>query len=586
MDRQDLSHEDAIYPVELWFYNNPELKQVGLPPFFYLLFFKRQGSGELELYRPGTDGPRALMTGMQSISSDFRRDIEETYNKLWEISPELAHASISFRTDEGDVVQFQAPSFGTLALMDQIAESPFRGVDTSYAERFYAEKGTVEADFLFNFVPSYGVTHVLPGPGNAHYLHWSIELDPQNIALVKDEDQGVYGTLFIITTELVSRDDPDKILLNLRRESFMRLSESEAQTGARRPFSYSGMLPVVPGNYKVNVILRNTACESRDDSSCRKAYTVLDSTIEVPQWDETKADLPPLVLAHGTEHPDEKTAYRPYRFGPLQVLPNPRNVYSIGETLAVMAEPRNAPSGSTLNFKIVNRETPDQTTSEESASLDGFRLEPHVQELSLLGFAGGRYRLVVDLLDETGRVVDTETTDFDVTPRTAVSRPFLRGSWPLIAPEVPGLIEMALGEQYLNLGDKARAKELFETSVEKSPRFGPAREALSSLLLEEGSPGRVIELLEPVLESSSDRFELLALLGEAHFKQKDYTKAAELLEKAMTLRQPEPRLINFLAISQYQMGDPDRALELLERSLALQPDQPEVKELREKIKVG
>ena len=45
-----------------------------------------------------------------------------------------------------------------------------------------------------------------------------------------------------------------------------------------------------------------------------------------------------------------------------------------------------------------------------------------------------------------GRVVDTETADFDVTPRTAVARPFLRGSWPLIAPEIPGLIEMALGD--------------------------------------------------------------------------------------------------------------------------------------------
>jgi hypothetical protein len=470
--------------------------------------------------------------------------------------------------------------------MDQIAASPFRGVDTSYAERFYTEKGTVEADFLFNFVPSWGATHVLPGPGNTHYLHWSIELDPQNIALVKDEDQGIYGSLFIVTTELVSRDDPDKVLLNLRRESFMRLSEGDAQTGSRRPFSYSGMLPVVPGNYKVNVILRNNACASRDASDCRKAYTVLDSSIEVPQWDGTRADLPPLVLAHGTEHPDQKAVYRPYRFGTLQVLPNPRNVYSIGETLAVMTEPQNAPSGSTLSFKIINRETVGQTVLEESASLEGFRLEPYVQELSLMGFEGGRYRLEVDLLDETGRVLDTETADFDVTPRTAVARPFLRGSWPLIAPEIPGLIEMALGEQYQNLGDKAQAKALFEASVEKNPRFGPAREALSSLLLEEGSSDRVIELLEPVLESSSDRFELLALLGEAHFKQEDYTKAAEHLEKAMLLRQPEPRLINFLAISKYHLGDPDRALELLERSLALQPNQPEVEELKEKLKTG
>ncbi|MFQ5790004.1 MAG: GWxTD domain-containing protein, partial [Acidobacteriota bacterium] len=62
-ERQYLEAQDAIYPAELWFYNDPKLKRYGLPPFFYLLFFRRHGSGELELYSPLTDGPRALLTG-------------------------------------------------------------------------------------------------------------------------------------------------------------------------------------------------------------------------------------------------------------------------------------------------------------------------------------------------------------------------------------------------------------------------------------------------------------------------------------------------------------------------------------------
>lgn len=583
-DRQDFLQEDSVYPTELWFYNKPELKQYGLPPFFYLLFFSRHGAGELELYSPSQDGPRALMTGYHTVSQDFRQDIEETYNELWEISPELAQASISFRTDEGDIVQFQTPSFGTLSLMEQIRSVPLRGVDTSYAERFYAEKGTVESDYLFSYAPSWGESYVLPGPGDTHYVHWVIEVDPQSIALVKDPEKGLYGTMFIVSLELVSRDNPNKILGAYRRESFMRITEGQAQIGVQRPFSYSGMMPAVPGSYDLHVILRNRACSGREESTCRKSYTVLDSAIEVPGRDPaSRPHLTPLILAHGTEHPGGQPVYRAFRLDNLQILPNPRRAFAIGDEMVAVIDTRNAGEGHSVRFRILNRESQEIVSLDKTVSLDGFRLIQLVQEFSLEAFTGGRYRLQVDLLDADGTRLDTKTSDFDVTPRTAVARPFLRGSWPLVSPEIPGVVEMCLGEQYLNLGDKAEARGLFENSIEANPRFGPAREALSHLLLEEGSSDRVIELLAPIFESDPSRFEVTVLLGEAYFQKKDYTRTVELLEKAITLRQPDARTLNVLASSHYQLGERPRARELLERSLSLQPDQPEIRELLEKI---
>jgi GWxTD domain-containing protein len=71
--RRPLEATDAIYPSELWFFNDPELKYVGLPPFFHLLFFRRQGSGELKLYSPLTDGPQALLTGFHAPARLPRR---------------------------------------------------------------------------------------------------------------------------------------------------------------------------------------------------------------------------------------------------------------------------------------------------------------------------------------------------------------------------------------------------------------------------------------------------------------------------------------------------------------------------------
>ena len=99
---------DEIYPAELWFYNNSELKRFGVPPFFYLLFWRRHGIGELQLYDPISDGPPALLTGYQPERRDFRDEVERAYEILYEFDPEIANAAMSFRTDEQDITRFQA----------------------------------------------------------------------------------------------------------------------------------------------------------------------------------------------------------------------------------------------------------------------------------------------------------------------------------------------------------------------------------------------------------------------------------------------------------------------------------------------
>ncbi|MGH9336271.1 MAG: GWxTD domain-containing protein, partial [Vicinamibacteria bacterium] len=309
---------DELYPAELWFYNDPELKRLGLPPYFYLLFFRRQGAGELELYSPAIDGPSALLTGYQVPSNDFRAGVERAYRELYRVSPELAHASLSFRTDEGDIAQFSAPSFGTIALLDGIAKAPFRGLDTSYAERFDFERGSVESDYLFSYVPSWGMAKVLPGPRDSYYLHWVIEVDAKNISLVKDEDRGVYGTVFIVSIDVMDRDHPNRRLLQVRKESFVSFTEAQAEAGTRMPFAYSGMVPLAPGPCDVRIILRNRACTGRDESGCRNSYTLFDASVDVPGWETARPALSELIVAYGTERPPGEGVYRPFRFGSVE----------------------------------------------------------------------------------------------------------------------------------------------------------------------------------------------------------------------------------------------------------------------------
>ena len=50
-----------LVSLELWFYESD--RSTGLPPFFYLLFFRRNNIGEYRLYHPAVDGPQALVMG-------------------------------------------------------------------------------------------------------------------------------------------------------------------------------------------------------------------------------------------------------------------------------------------------------------------------------------------------------------------------------------------------------------------------------------------------------------------------------------------------------------------------------------------
>jgi GWxTD domain-containing protein len=579
-NRQNFDGSDAVYPAELWFYDNPDLKRYGLPPFFFLLFFRRHGAGELEIYSPVLDGPQALLTGRDTKSSDFRQDIERAYDQLYEVDPELAQASLSFRTDEGDTAQFQAVSFGTMALMDQIVGVPFHGLDTSYAEKLDFERGAVESDYLFRYVESVGTVDVLEGEDGVQFVHWVIEVPPANIAFVQDREKGAYGSTFIVSVEAVLRDDPNVVVVQSRNESFIELKESQ-QASLHRPFAYSGMTPLVPGAYDFQVILRNRACPSRVEKECAKSYTLLNKQIEVPS--STGEALRGLLLGYGSETKAGTPVYRAYRFGTLEILPNPSGVFAIGDAMTV-AVVHDAPPTSRARFLVESQEPGGGTMIDQTVALQDRFASPLVQEFSLEEFQGGRFLLRCELLSEDGSVLEQASSAFTVSPRTSIPRPLSRAAAPQVRPEIPGLVSSILGEQFLARDEPEKARERFEQALEKNPKLGPAREHLARLAMQEEDYQEVVSLLEPVYAEVKDRYEILAPLGEAYFRRGDFARAAELLEKALPLRRPQPALLNALASSQYRLQNPTRALELLEQSLALDPNQDEVRQLVEKVK--
>ena len=581
--KQNWESRDEVYPAELWFYNDAQLKRYNLPPFFYLLFFKRHAVGEYQLYNPLSDGPQALLTRVTTNSMDFRNDMRMAWQQLREVDPELAHASLSFRTDEGDIAQFQNPSFGTLELIDDVVKAPFVGVDTSYAERLDFERGSVESDYMFTFVPSVGTINVLPGPENAAYLHWAIQIDAQNVAFVRDSGNGQLASIFIASMEIVPKDDPDRIVMQYRRESYLQL-DPEKEEMLRRPISYVGMTPVVPGDYTVRIILRNRACPGRVERDCLRGYALLDGDVTVPEWPTQGATLSDLVIGYGQDVRGGDPVYRAYRFGHQQIHPNPPAVYAVGDPMIALVEAKGSVDGAQMRFQVIPSDveaiaeggdrTPvlDQTVPVAASG-------PVVQEIRLDDVDPARYDLHAILVSSSGGELDRRTVPFTVSPRTAMVRPGVRGSAPQMAVEAPGIVSMALGEQYVGLEQHDKAKELFASALAKNAQLGLAREYLARYAAEDGNHSRVVELLAPVYEQVQDRYEILTLLGPAHFRLENYPESIAILEKAVELRRPTPSLLNMLANAHYKEQNLDRSLDLLKRSLALEGEQDGLEEL-------
>ena len=451
--KEDFSYSNFLYPAELWFYNDPALREHGVPPFFYLLFFRRFGAGEMRLYSPVEDGPWALLIQPEPfVQGDFRRQIELAFDQLHEISPELASAALSFRTDEGTNFA-DVRAFGTVSLMDEIYRSPTYGIDTGYAERF--DFGTVESDYLFNYVASAGFHHVLPGPGG-YYLHWAIELPNESVIVVRDAEIGRYGAVFIASIEISDLDDPETVLYDDRAESFFAVSEEEA-AALGQPFLFRGVVPVIPGSHHLRIVVRNRACPSRNEEECRRAYTLLEAPIEVP---ELRFDAPSLtdpVLAYGSDLLGGDPLYRGYRFGRRSLRPNPSaGVFAAGTTsLYLLSEPLNAPGGrpggmdGLSRSRRVRRRRTAGRRSAGTVAAHGDRDGPLVLSQSLAGLPGGRYLAAVHLRRQRPATSWLAARSrFQISPRVTLARPLVDGGLGEIRPELAGAPELARARQW------------------------------------------------------------------------------------------------------------------------------------------
>jgi len=171
-DMQSFRDPRSFWPIDLWFYRL-DPGATGLPPFFYVMFFRPQMGGEYRIYDPITDGPGALA---KQISLQMAPPAQIVSLLLANVGAEVAMASINLNATERTSFTNPRPSPGNAILFADIDSSPWEGVDFQYASTFVANRGEVEATVVYSSIPVELSAAAFWDERGMPYLHYGVQV--------------------------------------------------------------------------------------------------------------------------------------------------------------------------------------------------------------------------------------------------------------------------------------------------------------------------------------------------------------------------------------------------------------------------
>ena len=577
-ERHSFDGYNEVVSSELWFYQGDVSK--GLPSFFYLVFFKRHDIGEYRLYHPVVDGPQSLVRGQYTQGPGPEGSVQ-AYQTLQRIDAELANASLSLDPSEPGDWNTGRASLSSDLLIARVEDSPRRAIRTDYADAWLRYRDRVSADYSFNFVPSRGVFGITGGPLGTPFIHYSVEIDPQNFTLETDEDQTKFYTTLDISVEAVNEDDVT--VLALDRPAYLELTRAQVEEVQASPFAYQDSVPLLPGKYDLSVIVRNRAAQQ---------FTVAETTIDTTRLGaEAGSSRIAGIIAgfDGTDLAQTPTpdAIRTFQVGSVRIQPAADGLFALGNTLFALGHVLDPEEGQQLRFQLL---------ADVSGSPDGAPVGERTVAVPEMGAVlgrlpldlgvGGNYWLRARLEDAAGTLLDQRDRRIQVSPRTGVPRSgfvYRRG----FNPETPGLLSLVRGDQFLTLSRFEEALREYELAVASgNPQLVAARWKLAHGYVQTSRIAEAAALLEPMVEEFPEVFEVASGMGFVRYFQGRYEESVTELERAIGLRTPGFGFLNVLGDAYAQLGRLDEARTMLQRSLELNPEQPALRERLAEISAG
>lgn len=547
-----------IYPIEIWYYQgNPRFGQA---PIFRLLFFKKYGGGEYELYSPISDGPKKLV----AISTMYRGDVDdpEWQDKVAHeilgdrISLELAEASLSnFPGRNGWELRFPSE-----ILIHEVDNYPHKKVQDDYAYEFLEHKAVVEVSYSVYYIGNRYKINVIQDTSGLFFVNYSIE--PENFSV--DFYQDKYFTNLKVSMRVT--DSMGKTIFQQERNFPIELKKEQLKKIGKRPFHLYDSFPLISGNYTFNLLLENTVT---------KEFTSFEKSIFVPEGEYLQMSL--LILANKINKDSPYSEFhKAFQIGNLQIYPSLRNNFFNKGKLFIFFQiyglSRELEENGILEFSFYRGEQKFQTINKKVNEYKSGR--DFLQEFSLEKFPPGRYEVKVSISDGEGKEILFKREEFSVS-----SKP-LPESWIMARTNPPiddPLYSFLLGNQFLNKKEIEKARDELEKAYRREPGSLDFAISYARVLLIKEEFQNVKEILFPFIKAKKENFALFYFLGKASQEEEELEEAISYYQKALSHKGNVIEILNSIGECYFLLGNNDQALRSWQKSLEINSDQEKIK---------
>ena len=544
-----------VYPAEIWYYYGEPGS--GLPSHFGLIFYKKSGAGDYKLYDPFADGPDSLFLQWKAYE---RYDYEKVYEKLKSASPDLADVALS--VVPGEIPYDYQPVHESSIILSKIQDYQKEKADTEYAKYFLKYDGLVDVEYTVNYIPQKSLfatsnQQLL----NTCFIHYALKLRTISVDTYKEKSY----TNFELNGTI--KDQKDTILFQYKKNFPLYFDDTQLAQLKKNGLIFEDMIPVIPGNHKLQILLKNTIS---------KEFTFSEHSFAIP---ETAAHINEPLIAYAFNNNPSDTL-KPFTFSPMQFDVDPDITFVSSDTIYLYYSLNNLIPGKPYTITITMTEgekilrtfshpvTPQQKFYEAYEPIPAGDLMP------------GSYTITIAANDSQNAALPPVKTLFYVTALGKIGRADSASRTLSFGNKF--LINQILADQYFAVGNYAIALDHYQQAYHEKKDYLPTIKRMMEALLLLKKESAAISLIENTIIKNADP-DYYFLCGKAYEQTQNYEKTVYYYLESLKLSR-NVKTLNALGLFYLKRQKLAEAKAVLTESLIIKPEQKEIIAVMGKMK--
>jgi GWxTD domain-containing protein len=551
-----------VRPMEIWFYQSPSPV---LPPYFYLLFYKRSIGEDFALYSPTQDGPARLVSSLEALN-DQQRSLDILKKSLGD---EVATIAVTLIPgDRVDLSNF-SPDMTSDLMMSEIQGLPDNPMTQEQLNLNRTQERVTTSILTGETAPelSYSVFRDEQGGEALSILLRNHNVDP---ALIGERAGGLGYDVQLRTAVLTADGKP---VYDQVDDMMGAVSEQQAVVARQKRFGAEARLPLAPGKYVLVTTLTN---------NLNHVATRQRTAVEVPAPKPGAISLSPLLayaLPAGVPDPQGTL---PFSVSKVRFTPRGAQTITIrqGEkiplTFQLWLDPQTLSTHASekihVRYVFGAVTASHDTAATEGEDLDvanhdaaGNLLTGHTVNTSDL--TPGNYRLVVGANWDGSQQTAYETMTVHVVASSEQTDAWT--AYSSVAPDLKVTDDLKRGISAEAEGADEEAERLYAKALSEGPNEVRPLSKLAAVLARRNETESLASLSgKPIVREVAIEPRTLLLIASALKKNGNPKEVVRMLDAQIKLQPPSAALYAVMADACEATGDSGRAHDF--RTLAAQ----------------